>query len=172
MVKHDPAAFELIFPSETAWCCLHWRQLCVYVYACLCVWRTSRAAERTVLFCKARAVTVCMCLCQHDGGEGCYSDLMNPSAFKGHSLSRMQAEQTSSDLGTCPAAGGLGISFSKAVQQGQAWINIEFIQFFPWNIGYFQRKGWGWKLCSHTLNPPFAYCTKHCSLWFFSEDWE
>ncbi|KAM7394419.1 hypothetical protein PAMP_021224 [Pampus punctatissimus] len=27
----------------------------------------------------------------HDGGEGCYSDLMNPSAFKGHSSSRTQA---------------------------------------------------------------------------------
>lgn len=56
------------------------------------------AAERTVLFCKARAVTVCMCLCQHDGGEGCYSDLMNPSAFKGHSLSRTQAERRPGSL--------------------------------------------------------------------------
>lgn len=37
MAEHDPAAFELIFLSETAWCCLHWRQLCVYAWMCVCV---------------------------------------------------------------------------------------------------------------------------------------
>lgn len=63
----------------------------MYIYACVCVWSVSRAAELTVPCSKARAVTVCMRLCQHDGGEGCYSDLMNPSAFKGHSSSRTQA---------------------------------------------------------------------------------
>lgn len=81
-----------------------------------------------------------MCLCQHDGGEGCYSDLMNPSAFKGHSLSRTQAKQTSSNLGASPAAGGLRISFSKAVQQGRAQISIEFILFFPWNIVFSKKR--------------------------------
>jgi len=92
MAEHKSAAFELILLIETAWCCLHWRQLSVYVYAflsvCVCGFRV---AELTVPFCKARAVTVCMCSCQHDGGEGSYSDLMNPSAFKRHSSSRMQA---------------------------------------------------------------------------------
>lgn len=60
--------------------------MCIPV--CVCV--RERSAELTVPCCKARAVTVCMHLCQHDGGEGSYSDLMNPSAFRGHSSSRTQ----------------------------------------------------------------------------------
>lgn len=80
---------------------------CVRVCARFCVWSVPRAAELTVPFCKARAVTVCMCLCQHDGGEGCYSDLMNPSAFKGHSSSHTQAGANEQRPGSAPS-GGLG----------------------------------------------------------------
>lgn len=47
----------------------------------------SRAAELTVPFAEPKLRGVCMRLCQHDGGDGCYSDLMNPSAFRGHSSS-------------------------------------------------------------------------------------
>lgn len=77
----------VLFTLETTVCV----RICMPACVCVCLWRASRAAELTVPSCKARAVTVCMCLCQHDGGEGCYSDLMNPSAFKGHSSSRTQA---------------------------------------------------------------------------------
>ena len=44
--------------------------------------------------------TVCVCVCVRcDGGEGCCSGLMNPSAFKGHSSPRRRQEQTNTDLG-------------------------------------------------------------------------
>lgn len=83
--------------------------ICMDVCVCVCAWRESRAAELTVPFCKARAVTVCMCLCQHDGGDGCYSDLMNPSAFKGHSSSHTQAGANEQRPGS-PSSGWWGLS--------------------------------------------------------------
>lgn len=77
----------VLFTLETTECV----RICMCISVCVCVYSVSRPAGLSVPFCKARAVTVCMCLCQHDGGEGCYPDLMNPSAFKGHSSSLMQA---------------------------------------------------------------------------------
>lgn len=63
--------------------------VCMYMNICECVRErsVSKAAGLPVPSGEAKAVTVCMHLCQHDGGEGCYLDLMNPSAFKGYSSS-------------------------------------------------------------------------------------
>lgn len=63
MAEHDPAAFELIFLSETAWRCLHWRQLFVYVCARECVRGVWPGLQNSLFpFCKARAVQ-CVCVC-------------------------------------------------------------------------------------------------------------
>lgn len=61
MVKHDPAAFELIFPSETAWCCLHWRQLCVRICMSVC---GERPELQNSLFPFAKPEQLqCVCVC-------------------------------------------------------------------------------------------------------------
>lgn len=100
--------------------------MCICIYDCVCEWRASRAAELAVPLHKAKAVPVCMCLCQHDGGEGSYSDIMNPSAFKGHSSPRTQAganEQRPGSLSSLLKEGGGGgvlrLSLSKADWQRQ-----------------------------------------------------
>lgn len=46
-----------------------------------------------------------VCVCQHDGGEGCYSDLMNPSAFRGHSSSCRQAGANKQQPGSASRGG-------------------------------------------------------------------
>lgn len=104
---------------------------CVCTYMHVCVWTVSRAAELTVPFCKARAVTVCMCLCQHDGGEGCYSDLMNPSAFKGHSSSCMQAGANEQRPGSSSSGwGALGSVFPKQTSKDKLGLVLNSPHFF------------------------------------------
>lgn len=81
---------------------------------------------------------MCMCLCQHDGGEGCYSDLMNPSAFKGHSSSCMQAGANEQRPGSSSSGWG---TISKTDQTGHVWISIELTSLFLSLKNYFQRQG-------------------------------
>ena len=69
----------------------------MYMYACVCVCvcvcgRRPELQSSLVPFENPEQLQcVRVCVCQHDEGEGCYSDLMNPFAFRGHSSSRSLA---------------------------------------------------------------------------------
>lgn len=149
----------VLFTLETT-VCVH---ICLCARVGVCVRGPCPELQNSLFpFSKARAATACMCLCQHDGGEGCYSDLMNPSAFKGHSSSCTQAGANEQRPGS--ASSGLGggsgyVFFPKHTSKGHAWISIEFTSFFflPPSLKYrlfFKERVEVEKVYSHTLNPP------------------
>lgn len=98
--------------------------VCVSVSVCVC----GLCPELQKSLWKTRVVTEYMCLCQRDGGVGCYSDLMNPSAFKGHSFSCMQAGAKKQQPGSRSRGlgGGGGSVFPK---QTTKWISAEINSF-------------------------------------------
>lgn len=98
--------------------------------------------------CECECVRVCACVCQRDGGEGCYSDLMNPSAFRGHSSSCRQAGANKQRPGSASRGGAavgrvgggglkLGISITHHVR-----VRINFILLVHCK-SYFPKGGQG-----------------------------
>lgn len=176
MAEHDPAAFELIFLSETAWCCLHWRQLCVHIHACV------RACMDGVQSCRTR--------CSLQRSQSSYSVYVFVSAWWRRRVLLRPNESIciqgaffllyaggSKRAGTWESVqrwGGSGSVFPKQTSEEKRGLVLNSPRFFfsTWNIGHFQREGWGWKPCSHTLNPPALFWTENRSCPFFSEGWE
>lgn len=128
--------------------------------------------------CRARAATVCMCLCQHDGGEGSYSDLMNPSAFRGHSSSRMQTgankQQPGSPSSGLPVqrfwGGDLDFIFPEQTGKDTCKRSTKFPRFISpsWNPDHSQREGGGCELYSQSRTLSSVLYSSVPSCFFFS----
>lgn len=168
MAEHDPAAFELIFLSETAWCCLHWRQLCVYAWMCVCV------------CVRVEGVQSCRTHCSLLQSQSSYSVYVFVSAWwrrwvllrPNESICIQGAFFLSHAGGSKRAATwepvqrlvGAFAVFPKQTRKYKHRLALNSPCFFP-----LRRLR---KLYNHTLSPPALYCTKLGSFLLFSEDWE
>lgn len=170
----------VLFTLETT-VCVH---ICLCAHVGVCVRGPCPELQNSLFpFSKARAATACMCLCQHDGGEGCYSDLMNPSAFKGHSSSCTQTGANEQRPGSASSGrGGAQATyfFQSTPAKDERGLVLNSPHFFPppalkYRL-FFKERFKVEKAYSHTLNPP-ALCSVLYPLQcrhflFFSGDWE